>query len=205
MTPLEPAVCAVAAAGAVWLGWQSLGAWCGWRGRVYSGVGALVAGAVLLLPMGGLPGWQWTYSVCPNPSLPLVILVLLGLWRRFGWSGGFQPADWDSAWAFGAIAGTLLYLHPLLPDTWDLYYWGWQHSVTVWVMAALALAALAFGLRFGLVLLGTLGAYELSVLESPNGWDYLVDPIYWFVSLALCARRLWICWRRRPATLPAAG
>lgn len=204
MGRLEPAVCAVVAAGLLWLAWEWLGRRWGERGRVFSALGSLIAGAALLMPLGGLPVWQWAYSFCPNPSLPLLVLVLLALWRQLGGRGGFARADWDAAWIFGAVAGTLLYLHPLLPDSWDFYYWGWQHAVTVGALTALTLGALALGSRFGLVLLGSLIAYELSLLESPNGWDYIVDPFYWLLSLALGARRLWGIGRRARVPWPAS-
>lgn len=205
MGRLEPAVCAVVTAGVLWLAWQWLGRRGGQCGQAFTVVGSLLAAAALLVPVAGLPVWQWVYSFCPNPSLPLLVLVVLALWRQLGGRGGFQRADWDAAWVFGAVAGTLLYLHPLLPDSWNFYYWGWQHAVTVGALAALALGALSFGSRFGLVLLGSLIAYELSLLESPNGWDYVVDPFYWVLSLALGARRLWKFGRRAAGPRPVPG
>ena len=105
--------------------------------------------------------------------------------RQLGGRAILKAADWRALWRFGAIGGSVLYLHPLVFRSVDLYYWGWHHDVAVWSMAALALTALAFGNRAGVLFLAGLIAYELQALESHNGWDYLVDPIFWLICLGL--------------------
>jgi hypothetical protein len=34
-----------------------------------------------------------------------------------------------------------------------------------------------------LILFLAIVAYDLNVLESPNFWDYLVDPLYWLFGI----------------------
>lgn len=165
--------------------------WAGtsWRvARRHRTVQAGCAAATVLLlfvPCGGMPLWNWAFSFCPNPSLPMLGMVCAALWARLGGVAVFKPADWRLLIGFGAVAGTVLYLHPFARSGFDLYYWGWHHEVAVWTMAALALTALAFGNRAGVLFLAALIAYELQALESHNGWDYLVDPILWLVCLGL--------------------
>lgn len=144
-------------------------------------------GLLMWLPLHGLPLWKWVFSFCPNPSLPMVGVVGAALWQHLGGGRVLQPREWGTLWGFGAVAGTVLYLHPLLPAAVDPYYWGWHHSASIGVMAGLALAAFAAGSRTGFLFLAALIAYELQVLESPNGWDYLVDPFYWMLSLGALA------------------
>lgn len=140
---------------------------------------------ILFLPVGGLPLWSSAFSFFPNPSLPLLGVVGAALGRRLFGVTLLKPADWRATWIFGAIAGSVLYLHPLLFRSLDLYYWGWDRAGAAWGLAALAVAFLARGNRLGVLLLGALIAYSADVLESANCWDYLVDPIYWFIALGV--------------------
>jgi len=82
----------------------------------------------------------------------------------------------------------------------------------VWALAAVALPALAWGNRAGVLMLASLMAYELETLESHNAWDYLVDPFYWLLSVGGVAMhglaRLRAAWGGRVGArtpLPALG
>lgn len=182
---IEPFFCVLVSGGAVCLGllWAGARMRIGrrpWTVKLGCAVAALLA---LGAPVGGMPLWKWVFSFCPNPSVPMVGLVGAALWRQLRGARVLQPAEWRVLWGFGAVAGTGLYLHPMLPVSADLYYWGWQHTVSVWTMAGLAIVAFARGNRTGIIFLATLVAYELQALESANGWDYLIDPFYWVLSL----------------------
>ena len=161
---------------------------------------------VMFVPFHGLPLWNWVFSFCPNPSLPMVGAVGAALWQHLGGVRVLQPGEWRTLWGFGAGAGTLLYLHPLLPGSVDPYYWGWHHEASIGLMAGLALLAFATGSRTGFLFLAALIAYELRALESPNGWDYLVDPIYWMLSLGAgavhCLRGVRIWWQSPRGSRP---
>ena len=52
-------------------------------------------------------------------------------------------------------------------------------------LALITIALMLRSNRFGWLLLVSVVAYDLRVLESPNFWDYLVDPVYWLLSLAM--------------------
>ncbi len=150
--------------------------------KVKAGFGIMTA-LMLFIPIGGLPVWSWAFSFCPNPSLPLLGAVCAALWQRLCGIAIFKPADWSAIWCFGGIAGTVLYLHPILLPALDLYYWGWHPEVAIWSIAVAALLVLAFGNRLGVLLVAALLAYGLGALESHNSWDYVIDPLYWLVSL----------------------
>ena len=83
---------------------------------------------ILFLPLGGLRLGSWAFSVCPNPSLPLLGMACAGLCQRLSGVAVFKPADWRAMWSFGAVAGSALYLHPMLFGSLDLYYWGWDRE-----------------------------------------------------------------------------
>jgi hypothetical protein len=162
------------------------------------GLGAAAAG-LCLLPFDGLALWRWLLGVWPNPSLPLAGLVVAALGCRLGGVTLLAPADRRVAWAFGAVVGTALYLHPMFPGAVDLYYWGWDGRVAALGMAVLATGGLIAGSRLGVLLLAALIAFAGGLLESPNAWDTLVDPFYWLIGLGVMAREA-VRWalKRRP-------
>jgi hypothetical protein len=144
---------------------------------------------LLLLPISGVPLWMRVFSFHPNPSVPLLGIALGGLWFRLFGGALFQPRDWHAIWIFGAVAGSVLYLHPMMFGTVDLYFWGWDRTVSAWSVGGVAIAFLGCGSRLGILLLGALLAYRLTALESLNCWDYVMDPIYWMISNAVLAVR----------------
>jgi hypothetical protein len=172
-----------------------------------------IALAVSLIPVGGIPLGRWLTGVCSNFSLPLLALLTGGIGRRIfrtNWLGarGTRAALW-----FGAAAGGLLYPMAMGLGGMDSYAAGWNFS---WLFAgtgALAMLLIWRGNKFGLVLLSAIAAYHLGLLESDNYWDYLVDPVYFLVSLGALVRQGLRGFRRRtgrvpgqgPVTTPAAG
>lgn len=186
----------------VWLALLSACAWFQVRGcTCWVNVGfGLVTVLFLFLPLGELRIWNGMYSVCPNPSLPLLGMVCAGLAQRLAGIVIFTPADWRATWWFGAVVGSVLYLHPMLIGSLDLYFWGWDRESAGWGLAAVAVGFLAFGNRHGVLVLAALIAYALDALESANGWDYVVDPFYWLTGVVVTASRgvAWlVAWRRR--------
>jgi hypothetical protein len=158
----------------------------------------LSAVAISFVPIDGLALWRWAFGIWPNPSLPLLGIVGISLARRlFGWNG-LSATDRRALWIFGAVAGTILYLHSAFLGGVDLYYWGWDRVVSVSVLAAIAIAFVAMGNRSGILILTALVASQFGVLESANHWDYVIDPIYWLISVGVCVRALAIWgWTRR--------
>lgn len=157
----------------------------GWLGHAALVIVPLV---MLLVPFKGLPLWSWAYGVFPNPSIPLIGLLLARTIKHLFDLALYERADWRATWIFGAVLGTVIYPASMLGGEVDLYYWGWDVVATGWTMAGAACAFIAFGNRFGVVLLCALGAFVLSGLESSNGWDYVVDPVYWLASVAVLVR-----------------
>lgn len=150
------------------------------------GVGAMV---LLFVPLGERPLWTWALSVCPNPSVLLLGILVDALLRELGGRPLLRLADRQAVLGLAAVGGTVLYLQPLVLPGVDLYFWGWHHVIAIWSVAALAVAALAAGSRVGVLLLGALIGYELEALDSHNAWDYVLDPICWLAGCAWLATR----------------
>ncbi|MDP3070192.1 MAG: hypothetical protein Q8N18_07885 [Opitutaceae bacterium] len=174
--------------------------------RVLNLAFGVVAALLLFVPVDGLRMANWVFGFCPNPSLPLIGVVCAGIWQRLGGLTVLRLADWTAAWIFGAVAGSALYLHPMVLGSLDLYFWGWDRAGAAWGLAALAIMFLAAGNRFGVLLLAALIGFACHALESSNAWDYAIDPIFWFVSMgALAWRAVHRHRERRGRVAPAAG
>jgi hypothetical protein len=180
------------AVGGVWLALL----WC-WTRRGKSrrpGTWAkVIAGTatvlLLFVPVGGVPLWNRVFSFYPNPSLPMLGVVSAALWSRLFGLAVFRRSEWSAIWIFGAVVGSALYLQSTSFGMVDLYYWGWDREAFAWVIAAGAAAFLACGSRCGVLLLAALVAYSVTALESQNGWDYVIDPFYWMISVGVLVAR----------------
>jgi hypothetical protein len=166
----------------------------------------LAAAGLAFVPVGGVPLWVRAFSFHPNPSLPLLGLGVVAWGRVVLERTWFGRDDWYALWVFGAVAGTLLYGHPLVATDVDVYFWGWERGVAASVLGALAVLAIGCGLRAGLLLVAALAALGLDALESRNAWDYVIDPFYWLLSLGMISTILLRAVRRhRRARTAAAG
>ena len=164
---------------------------------------AAAAMGVMLVPIKELQLWNWVFSYYPNPSLPILGLLIAQRSPRFLGVTIFQSADWWATWIFGAVVGSLVYLQPLIFGRgFDFHYWGWHSNYAAAVLTLTAIMFLARGNRFGVLLVAALVAFALGALESTNCWDYVVDPIYWLASVVVIVRRGAIAgWARRQAKL----
>lgn len=160
----------------------------GWVGGVASGVVTL---ALVLLPWFGHGLPFWSASLTANFSVPMAVLLVVGIFGRARRVEIFRPRDWQAAWVFGAVASVALYPSALGlgPQNFDAYSLGWPwlfwgQSLMLFGGVAVAAAVLLWrGNRFGYVLLVTLAAYGTGFQESTNLWDYLLDPVFGAVSL----------------------
>ncbi|MFT3780942.1 MAG: hypothetical protein QM790_02935 [Nibricoccus sp.] len=151
----------------------------------------LLALLLLMIPFGEIPLWKRLRWLLPNPSLPLVGMTCAALVARLFGAAFFKRGDWTAIWIFGAVVGSALYLHQLVAGVTDLYYWGWEREIAAWVLGVLAVAFLVRGNRLGALLLAALVAYGLSVFDSRNCWDYVMDPCFWITSVVALLGRLW--------------
>jgi len=101
----------------------------------------------------------------------------------------FSERDWSAGWSFGAAGGLMLYPLALGVGRFDPYEWGWRFSPLFVIIAVLSSWLIWKNNRFGLLLLVAVIAFHLHLLESSNYWDYLLDPIFGFASMAALARR----------------
>ena len=196
-----PDLPAVALGAGLWFALLWVCAWARNR-RVTTAVktcAGIITVIALFLPINGIALWSRVFSFYPNPSLPMLGLLCAALSKRLFGLVVFRRVDWFGIWAFGGVAGTVLYLHPMVLGSVDLYYWGWDRTSAVLTLAGLSVALLVCGHRLGILLLAALLSYALGTLESHNCWDYIVDPFYWVISGGILAAQAAMALSRRLA------
>ena len=171
-----------------------------WRG--YSGlIGlGLISAAIIFWPVAGIAAGRWMAGLNLPPSIPLLGLLAGQVWKNALAVEVLRAPDRKTAWVFGAIAGTCLYPLALGLGSFDPYSSPRMMSCLFPAVAFLTLLLLWQRNRFGLLLLLSILGYDFACLESRNFWDYLVDPVYWLLSLAVLFRALVL--RIRPRNLP---
>ncbi len=129
------------------------------------------------LPIGGLPAGRWLVSLYPNPSIPLTALLLSSVLKNSFQLNLLDMRAIQTCRFFSLLAGVVLYPMALGIGAFDPYGAGWHFSWLFVILLCVTLLLLFFKNRFSVVLLATILAYDLHLLESGNLWDYLVDPI----------------------------
>ena len=159
---------------------------------------------VLAVPVNGFAlGW-WVRGVAASFSIPLTLLLAVQVWEAEFSQKLLGPRDWVAGWAFGTVAGVVLYPCALGWGNSDPYEWGWSFSPLFIGAGAIAAVLLWQQNRFGLLLLLAIAAWQLHLLESRNYWDYLVDPVYFVTALIALGYRLFRSSRRHRAGANAA-
>ena len=146
---------------------------------------ALASGVLVVLPIGGLPVGRWLTTFFPNPSIPLTALLFSRTVKH-----SFQIKLLDSkalhtCRLFSLLAGVALYPMALGAGPFDPYSAGWHFSWLFVLLLVITLGLLLFKNRFSIVLLASILAYNLHLLESSNFWDYLIDPVLVFISIGI--------------------
>ena len=155
-----------------------------WRSLLAFALAALV---IVLLPARGIPLGRWMAGLNYQPSIPFLGSLAALVWKNCFRSEILRPEDKSIGWIFGGVVGTLLYPLALGLGNFDCYSWGWGFSALFPILAVITIGLIWRRNRFGVLLLLSIVAYDLHWLESPNFWDYLVDPIYWLLSLSMLA------------------
>jgi hypothetical protein len=152
----------------------------GWRATSIIGIISLL---VCIVPVGGIPLARWLISLNANFSIPLTAVLLAKVWEKAGGKVWFDRKTLSGFWLFGIVMGLSLYPMALGLGPYDPYSLGWGFSLLFVVMMVLTIFLLVKRNPLGIVLLLCILAYHLCLLESPNFWDYLIDPFFVIFSL----------------------
>jgi len=152
---------------------------------------AALSAVMVIVPMGDLPVGRWLISVFPNPSIPLTALLFSWIFKNAFSLNLLNTEATQTCRVFSLLAGGALYPMALGAGPFDPYCAGWHFSWLFVVLLVVTLALLFLLNRFSVVLLATICAYNLHLLESSNLWDYLVDPVLVLVSVGTLLGSAW--------------
>jgi len=151
---------------------------------------ASVSGLLVILPIGGLPVGRWLISLYANPSIPITALLFSRIMENSFQMKLLDHSAIRTCRIFSLVAGAALYPMALGVGAFDPYSAGWHFSWLFVLLLVMTLVLIFLNNRFSVVLLATILAYNLHLLESGNLWDYLVDPVLVIISMAGLIQRL---------------
>lgn len=152
-----------------------------------------LSAALIFIPIKGIPLAGWVLGINANFSIPLTALLFGKLWQNATGVVLLDRHARQTAWIFGLFAGLALYPSVLgfgPAKALDPYGLGYGSTLCPLLLLALTVALLITRNRFGVVLVAAVFAYDFQLLESPNFWDYLVDPVFAILSLAVLVYEL---------------
>jgi hypothetical protein len=157
------------------------------RERMRSIALGVVAVGLSLLPLGEFTLWRWVMSAHANPSVVLVGFLAAYVGSRLSGRGWISLSERRTAYGLGFAIGLVLYVSATGFLGADLYAVAWESRALVVATGLLAAVLILCGNRIGILLLVALVAYVGDLLESENFWDYLIDPVFWFLSVSALA------------------
>jgi hypothetical protein len=153
-----------------------------WRGKLI----AVLVFVLLWIPVGAanMPVVAYIRGITSDLS---ITLITLAVWRMghlvLGWRATAKP---ERMVVMAVVAVAALFLYPLALgwSDWDAYRPGWGSWGMLLALLVLCVVCWVKGFQVvpALVALALL-AWSFGLMESPNLWDYLLDP--WLSIYAL--------------------
>lgn len=145
---------------------------------------------VVILPFKGLSLARWLISANANFSIPLTAVLFARVWENASRTKLLEDRALLTSWIFGMVSGLILYPMAMGLSGFDPYMLGWEFSWLFILLMTVTFLLLLFKNSFGAVLIACILAYDLTLLESTNLWDYLIDPVFVLVSAAALIGRI---------------
>ena len=109
-------------------------------------------------------------------SVPIFILLLLELLTAWGLTHSHCPRHRRNANIIWVMCGILVYPSAMGFIQADIYALGYLKSMSWCVLALSGIALIGRQKILALCLAAAVLVQQLKLLESPNLWDYLIDP-----------------------------
>jgi len=175
---------------------------------VGSALAAIISAILIRMDVKGIPLAGWLTGVNANFSIPLTTLLFSRVLRNATGIILLDRQALQTTWIFGLVTGFVLYPQALglrfgSAGRLDPYALGYGSVGFSLVLLALTIVLLIMKNRFGVVLVAAMAAYNLQVLESPNLWDYLVDPVLVILSMVALAVEIVRRFHRRRTQPPS--
>jgi hypothetical protein len=158
---------------------------------------ALAAAVIVLsIPLWGVSAAGFVRGVTGDLSIATLVLLGLALVRSLSGVALAGEQNRNAMLKAVLIAGILFYPLALGLTMFDPYRLGYGY---LWFMLALlglaAWSSLRYSTLFALCIALAVAAWSAGWYESPNLWDYLLDPWLAVYALAAQMRRLFARWK----------
>lgn len=151
------------------------------------GVVAVFTALCFVIPLSGLSVGQWFRSVVGDLSVFTLLIFLNILVQRLFNGNLIMPASRRIFLSGIALVGLVFYPLALGVSSFDAYHFGYSPILMVIFLCLLSIVAWLRGNRdLAIILLLSLLAYNLQLLESVNLWDYVLDPILLVYAVVQC-------------------
>jgi len=155
---------------------------------------AVLMGAIVLvsIPLWGLSLAGVVRGITGDLSISTLVLLALALLRKLSGCALMEEANRLLMLRAIAIAAVLFYPLALGFTAFDPYRLGYGN---LWFMAGLLLLAvwsvLRYSMFFALCIALAVAAWSVGWYESPNVWDYLLDPWLAIYAIAIQVKYWW--------------
>jgi hypothetical protein len=150
--------------------------------RAAAGIGGLIAALFITISHRSL--FEWLVSAVERPSAPGLLLLIVFAISATSGRNYLRAAEFRFGTAAIIFGGFLLYPGSVGFLNHDTYVLGYSGYLLPMLLAAIL--AYAIYRRYFLVALalnlGILG-FLLSAGRSLNLWDYVIDPVAWFLAI----------------------
>jgi len=161
--------------------------------------GALAAAIVVLsIPLWGVSPAGFVRGMTGDLSITTLVLLALALVRSLSGRALLEEQERHATLKVILIVAALFYPLVLGLGMFDPYRMGYGN---LWFMAALLGVAVWAGMRhsalLALCIALAVAAWSVGWYESPNLWDYLLDPWLAVYALVTQGKDVWSHWRNR--------
>jgi hypothetical protein len=138
-----------------------------------------------LVPFGGISVVKMLLSLNYSYSMGLTILLLVTIINKF-----FKVlllSQWDSLYIsiFNIVLGLILYTTSLGFIPYDIYYAGYNFWPLFFIISVLIIIMVLGGSRLQWVFVAYILAWNMRLIPSPNFFDYMIDPLLFFISTGI--------------------
>jgi hypothetical protein len=158
------------------------------RSRAWRAIAASILVGLSLVPVGTVSGLTFLYSVVGPLSLATIVGCAVYIGSHLRLVPALARHDLLYMAVVVAVLGLVLYPASMGLLRWEPYRMGFHG---IWLPTALiVIAAAAAAMRSIIVPLwiaASAAAWQSSLFDSTNLWDYVIDPVVWIASLVFLA------------------
>ncbi|MFQ5586721.1 MAG: hypothetical protein ACE5GF_07865 [Thermodesulfobacteriota bacterium] len=141
--------------------------------------------AITIAPLDSLSVSEGLFTLNPTFSIGLTAFLALESLKRLTGIKVLSDRNISLFAVWNLAIGSLLYSSTIGLFPFDIYYMGYGFSHIFWMLGALTIVLILAGNTLQWVFIAYAGAWRLGLLQSPNLFDYIIDPFLFFISLGI--------------------